>query len=126
LTHHYGNDPWKQNHSNQKEPAVLTRRHLAVIRAALGYFAEELGPHGADAFGPYLDEPLTEGLTTVEIEQLRRIIQQCELRYVCCDRAATGLVGHELFRAVEEARSSALGLDDTAVVATVLVPTGTA
>ena len=31
---------------------MLTRRQWAVIRAALQYFAEELGPHEAAAFRP--------------------------------------------------------------------------
>ena len=42
---------------------MVTRRHLAVIRVAIQYFREELGPHGAAAFQPYRDGPVSEAAT---------------------------------------------------------------
>lgn len=61
---------------------MLTKSHLAVLRAALQYFDEELGPHGMDIMWPYFEEEPAVAWTSVEIRELQRFLRDCELRYV--------------------------------------------
>ena len=58
---------------------VLTTFHLAVLRAAVLFFEEELCPHGVDVMRPYFDEPLPSAPSAGELRELRRFLQRCEL-----------------------------------------------
>lgn len=60
---------------------MLTKTHLALIRAALQYFDEEMSPHGARVMRPYFDEPLAAEFTEGEIRQLRHRLKNCKLAY---------------------------------------------
>lgn len=61
---------------------ILTSEQLAVIRAALQFWAEEVCPHGFDAALPYFDEVVDSTVvSTDEVTQLRRRLQCCELQY---------------------------------------------
>jgi hypothetical protein len=82
---------------------VITKRHLAVLRAALQYFDEEMSPHGQHVMRHYFDEPIGEELTTREIQELRDFLRGCDLRYACCDQAATRVIRSELSITIEEA-----------------------
>lgn len=82
---------------------MLTKRHLAVLRAALQFFDEELTPHGSAAVQPYFDEPLSPVLKPQETHQLRDFLRTCELRYVGYDPIASQLVAPELTTTLEEA-----------------------
>ena len=99
---------------------MLTRTHLAVLRAALQYFDEELMPHGIGAMRPYFDEPLNVELTTPEIRELRTFLRDCELKYACCDPVSARLTSSELLNSAEEARLAAF--DSASPIAAVLLP----
>jgi len=79
-----------------KEPTLLTKRHLAIIRAALLFFDEEISPHGPNVARPYFEEPLEEELEADEVEQLRTLLRTVELRYLCCDGTETTIPSQEL------------------------------
>ncbi len=83
---------------------MLTRRHLAVLRAALQYFDEELMPHGIGAMRPYFDEPLNVELKTPEMRELQKLLRDCELKYACYDPTSSQLTGSELSKSAEDAR----------------------
>ena len=82
---------------------MLTPHDLAVLRAAVTYFEEELGPHGVEAMRPYLDEPPpTDGQPT-DIAPLRDLLGSCQVRYACCDLAATQVIHAGLVSTIEAA-----------------------
>ncbi|WP_437222714.1 hypothetical protein SH661x_002906 [Planctomicrobium sp. SH661] len=87
---------------------MLTSRHLAVIRAALMFFDEEMSPHGANVSEPYFDELLDPPLAVDETRELRDLVSHCELMYACCDRAPGLLLHPELFSSLDEAELSAM------------------
>lgn len=82
---------------------MITKRHLAVLRAALQYFDEEMSPHGQHVMRHYFDEPMGDELQTNEIQDLRDFLRTCELRYACCNQAATKVIRTELSNTAEEA-----------------------
>ena len=84
---------------------MLTQTHLAVLRAALQFFDEELGPHGVNAMRPYFQEGLDEAVSRNDIAQLRELLRICEIRYVCCDREGTQVMHTGLFASADVARS---------------------
>lgn len=102
---------------------MLTKRRLAVLRAALQYFDEELMPHGIGVIRPYFDEPLKGKPTTSEIQELRKFLRDCELQYACCDSASNRLTGLQLSQSVEEARLMT-GDPATRMAVVLLPPTG--
>jgi len=83
---------------------LLTTRHLALIRAALQFFDEEMSPHGPEVAKPYFEKSLEEELTAEEIGQLRELLQSAELKYVPCDLSRTRTLSQELltFEQVQE------------------------
>lgn len=99
---------------------MLTRSHLAVLRAALQFFDEELMPHGVGVMRPYFDEPLNAKPTTSEIRELREFLRDCELQYACCDPASNRLTNSQLSESVEESRL--LVADPASPIAVVLLP----
>jgi len=60
---------------------LLTQRHLALIRAALPFFDDEMVPHGRKAIGPYLDVPLKHKVTSAEIQELRAFLRRTDVKY---------------------------------------------
>ncbi len=101
---------------------MLTQTHLAVLRAALQFFDEELGPHGINSMRPYFDEPLDEEISRSDLAELRDRLRTCEVRYVCCDLTGTQVMHTGLHASVEVARSYAIG--DVDQIATVLLMAG--
>ncbi len=99
---------------------MLTRKHLAVLRAALQYFDEELMPHGMGAMRPYFDEPLNVELKTPEIRELQKLLRDCELKYACYDPTSSQLTGSELSKSAEDARL--MTADPACRVITILLP----
>lgn len=75
---------------------MLTTRHLALIRAALQFFDEEISPHGPDGALPYFETPLEDDLTAEEVGQLRELLRTAELKYVRCDQSRTHVLTQEL------------------------------
>ena len=99
---------------------MLTRSHLAVLRAALQYFDEELLPHGIGAMRPYFDEPLNVELKTPEIRELQNFLRDCDLKYVCYDPSSARLASSELSKSAEDAQSRTA--DPASQIAVVLLP----
>lgn len=83
---------------------MLTRSHLAVLRAALQFFDEELMPHDIGVMRPYFDEPLNEKPTASEIRELREFLRNCEVKYACVDPASNRITNSQLSNSAEEAR----------------------
>ncbi|WP_437192481.1 hypothetical protein [Planctomicrobium sp. SH527] len=75
---------------------MLAKRHLAIIRAALQFFDEELSAHAPDVARPYFEEPLEGELEADEVEQLRELLQTVELRYLCCEGVGATMTSQEL------------------------------
>ena len=101
---------------------MLTQSHLAVLRAALQFFDEELGPHGINAMRPYFDVPLDEEISRSDLAKLRELLRTCEIRYVCCDLAGTRVMHTGLYASADVARTFAV--DHVDQVATVLLHRG--
>ena len=83
---------------------MLTKRHLAIIRAALQFFDEEMSPHGSDVARPYFKEPLEEELESGEVRRLRGLLETAELRYLCREETGPMVPSLELltFEQVQE------------------------
>ena len=69
---------------------MLTSHDLAVLRAAVTYFEEELGPHGVEAMRPYFVEPIPVEWSTGDLIRLREFLTTCQLRYVACNTSGEG------------------------------------
>ena len=83
----------KQTQHPRKEGCVLTKSHLAVLRAALQYFEDELCSHGMDVMRPYFDEEPANAWTSEEIRGLMAFLRDCELRYAAYSPADDQLTG---------------------------------
>lgn len=79
----------------QTEALLLTRTHLALIRAALQYFDEEMSPNGFEVMRPYFEEPPVTEFADGEIRTLRERIRNCTLAYVRYDPATMRLTTME-------------------------------
>ena len=101
---------------------MLTQSHLAVLRAALQFFDEELGPYGINAMRPYFDEPPDGEISQSNLGQLRDMLRTCEVRYVYCNLAGTQVMHTGLYASADIAQSFAA--DHVDQVATVLLTTG--
>lgn len=105
---------------------MLTPRHLAVLRAALQYFDEELMPHGNGAMRPYFDVPLNVELNvelkTPEIRELRKFQRDCELKYACYDPTSARLTSSELSKSAEDVRLKTAGPASQIAVVVLLPP----
>jgi hypothetical protein len=101
---------------------LLTRRHLAVLRAALQFFDEEIMPHGVRVMRPYFDEPLHRKLKPGELQKLRTFLRGCELKYACYDPASGRLTSPKLSPPAEKTRLKTG--DPASQIAVVLLPPG--
>ena len=81
---------------------MLTPHDMAVLRAAVTYFEEELGPHGIKAMRPYFVEPVPETWSTRDLARLREFLRTCQLRYIACDQAYLEVVDTKLNETVRE------------------------
>ena len=84
---------------------MLTKRHLAIIRAALQFFDEEMSPHGPDVAHPYFEEPLQGELRAEELRKLRELLATTELRYLEYEPPGTNIAAQALLTQ-EQARSA--------------------
>ena len=71
---------------------MLTPHDLAVLRAAVTYFEEELGPHGFESMRPYFVEPIPEEWSPRELTRLHEFLTTCQLRYVACSTSGEDVV----------------------------------
>lgn len=99
---------------------MLTRTHLALIRAALQYFDEEMSPHGARVMRHYFDEPLVAEFADGGIRQLRERLQKCKLAYVRCDAATMTLATTEPSLSLEDLGNNSA--EQSVEIATILFP----
>ena len=81
---------------------MLTSHDLAVLRAAVTYFEEELGLHGVEAMRPYFAEPVPETWSTRDLTRLREFLRTCQMRYVAFDQASVEVVDTKLYETVSE------------------------
>jgi cytochrome c biogenesis protein ResB len=95
---------------------VLTQRHLALIRAALQFFDDELVPHGLDGIRPYLDSALDENATSREIQQLRSFLRNVELRYGRFNRRTGDMIEVQCDELIESTNASIKDSSQAAVV----------
>jgi hypothetical protein len=103
---------------------LLTHSHLAVIRAALKYWDEEMSPHDPAIYQGYFVEPIGTGeWIPPAVSFLRSQFSACELRYALCSPDKATILGSQLFQALDEAQNAALS--SPADIATVLIfPSG--
>ena len=100
---------------------MLTPHDLAVLRAAVTYFEEELGPHGVKAMRPYFADPVPETWSTRDLARLRQFLRTCQLRYVACDQASLELVDTKLYETVSELQAL-VGTQDRRVASVLINP----
>lgn len=97
---------------------MLTKSDLALIRAALLFFDEEMSPHGIEVMRPYFDETPVREFVDGEIRRLRDCLQSCTLAYVGCDPATMTLATTEPFLDLEVSNPE----HQSAEIATILFP----
>ena len=81
---------------------MLTSHDLAVLRAAVAYFEEELGPHGVESMRPYFADPVPETWSTRDLTRLREFLSTRQLRYVAYDQTSLEVVDTKLYETVSE------------------------
>lgn len=97
---------------------MLTTKHLAVIRAALMFWDEEMSPHDPAVSAPYLDQPIGSGeWIKHEVAFLRDQLASCQLRYVLYSPDGKSLVSSQVFESLDQAQAAA----SSALVATLFV-----
>ncbi|MBD3675698.1 MAG: hypothetical protein HUJ26_19475 [Planctomycetaceae bacterium] len=98
---------------------MLTAKDLALIRAALKYWRDEMSGTGLDAFRGYLDDDEDlDGLHLIDIPQLRSALKSMQIRYGHCDVQTARLSHTNLYRNFEVALQTTP--DPNTVVATIL------
>ena len=100
---------------------MLTSHDLAVLRAAVTYFEEELGPHGVEAMRPYFVEPIPETCSTRDLTRLREFLSTCQMRYVACNQASLEVVDTKLYETVSELQAL-VSYQDCCVAAVLITP----
>lgn len=99
---------------------MLTPSHLAVLRAALQFWDEEMSPHDPAVDAAYFDEPIGDGQwIKPAITYLRTQFATCQLRYAACSPDGETWVSPQFFLTPEEARK--VFPSETAAIATVLI-----
>jgi hypothetical protein len=89
---------------------MLADRELATIRAALGYWRDEMTPHGTEAQAPYFDEEGADPLSAADIGRLHEALRTAAVRRARFE----GLTALRLLSAAEAA--SAVDRERLAVV----------
>lgn len=101
---------------------MLTRLDLAVLRAALKFFDEEIAPHGRKTAQPYFDIRLPAEFDRHIVSDLLHQLRTCRPRYLVCDAEARRALTKDLLVRLSSALNRAQSLD--AEVGTVLIPRG--
>lgn len=86
---------------------MLTRLDLAILRAAVAYFDEEMTPHGPKAARPYFDVPLSADFDLSAISGLRGRLGVCRVRYLTCDADMKQAMARRLFNDPSQAVTDA-------------------
>lgn len=98
---------------------MLTSRDLAVLRAALMFFDEEMSPHGPDVWGSYFDVGQSPQQLGRAAAELRERLATSEVRYVCCNVPRDRLLSPDIFEQADMASRFARGRGGN--VATLLI-----
>lgn len=99
---------------------ILTSNHVAVIRAALNYWNDEMSPHPPAVYTAYFEEPIGDGAwITKAVTELRKRLPTCQLRYARCSKEPSILLSNQLFETPEESHHAAS--QESALIATVLL-----
>jgi hypothetical protein len=86
---------------------MLTVSHLAVIRAALKFWDEEMSPHDPAIYTGYFDEPIGTGdWIKPAVQSLRAQLSSCQLRYAACSPDGAALASDHLFESVEKTQGA--------------------
>lgn len=106
--------------SDWSERMILTSNHLAVIRAALNYWNDEMSPHPPAVYTAYFEEAIGDGAWIGDaVTELRERLPTCRLRYARCSKEASTLLSNQLFETPEAGQHSVL--QDAGLIATVLL-----
>lgn len=100
---------------------MLTTYDLAVLRATVTYFEEELGPHGFESMRPYFVDPVPETWSIRDLTRLREFVRTCQLRYVALDQTSHEVVDTKLYETVNELQAL-LGSQDCRVASVLINP----
>ena len=100
---------------------MLTEKHLALVRAALKFFDEEMSPSGTNALLPYLDDQgKAANVDISDVAQTRNFFDSVDMGYVLVD--STGILV-ESQRLIPASPSVALNFQsDLSLLAVVLIP----
>lgn len=99
---------------------ILTAKHLAVVRAALEYWNDEMSPHDPNIYTAYFDEPIGNGEWVKDlVTELRTRLPTCRLRYVLCSPEGTTLADDQLHESLDEAQNALTR--SPALIATALI-----
>jgi len=99
---------------------LLTSRDLAVLRAALMFFDEELSTHDGGAYRPYFPKGLRPDLRAEEVAGLRSRLKAARVRYLCCNAAGTQAVSRRLLTRLSSAEAMATATGGRVVTVLVL------
>jgi len=98
---------------------MLTARGLALIRAALQFWQDEMSSAGAAAFRGYLDSAENDdNLHQIDIPRLRSNLKSMQIRYGHYDVQTGRLLQNSLYRNFEIAQQAMP--HPNAIVATIL------
>ena len=99
---------------------MLTAKHLAVLRAALMFWDEEMSPHDPAIAAPYLSGPIRSGDWIKEtVAYLRSQLAVCQIRYVLSLPDGSSLISEQVFESLDQAQAAALS--DSALIAALIL-----
>ncbi len=98
---------------------MLTPRQLAVVRAALWYWRDEMCPHGEAAARPYLQPEFLPVPSDDEVRQRDERFAPAAVRYAICSPIGRDFFSVQLFGDLTTARRTLRG---DRFLATVLLP----
>ena len=89
---------------------IITTEHLAVLKAALEFWDDEMSPHDPGVYTAYFQEPLESGEWVKEaVSFLRAGLPVCDLRYALLAESGLALAHPQLFATLEAALRGAAG-----------------
>lgn len=76
---------------------------MAVIRAALEYWDNEMSPHDPSIYTAYFDEPIGSGdWINDAVTELRQRLPTCRLRYILCSPDGDTLIDHLMYETLDQ------------------------
>ncbi|EAQ80672.1 hypothetical protein [Blastopirellula marina] len=99
---------------------MLEQQHLAMIRAALRYWSEEMTPHDGQAASPYFESDEESPLNATEITALIDELKTLKIGYVAVDGINQKVLSDCIYRQQVQISS----FERTAKIAVILFPRG--